>query len=43
MEYVFEDFIFGFIDKEIDSVKAKSQNTSTYLLFCYIVALCFAI
>ncbi|WP_299781720.1 hypothetical protein [uncultured Formosa sp.] len=31
MEYVFEDFIFGFIDKEIDSVKAKSQNTSTYL------------
>ncbi|PNW27297.1 McrC family protein [Formosa algae] len=31
IEYVFEDFIFGFIDKEIDSVKAKSQNTSTYL------------
>ncbi|MDI1318088.1 hypothetical protein [Flavobacterium sp.] len=25
MEYVFEDFIFGFIDKEIEVVKAKSQ------------------
>ena len=26
MEYVFEDFIFGFIDKEIEEVKAKSQK-----------------
>lgn len=25
MEYVFEDFIFGFIDKELEVVKAKSQ------------------
>ena len=25
MEYVFEDFIFGFIDKELKEVKAKSQ------------------
>lgn len=25
MEYVFEDFIYGFIDKELDYVKAKSQ------------------
>ena len=31
MEYVFEDFIFGFIDKEIDEVKAKNQDTSKYL------------
>lgn len=31
MEYVFEDFIFGFIDKEIDSVKAKDQDRSKYL------------
>ncbi|WP_458625999.1 McrC family protein [Winogradskyella sp. PC D3.3] len=31
MEYVFEDFIFGFIDKEIDSIKAKAQDTSKYL------------
>jgi 5-methylcytosine-specific restriction enzyme subunit McrC len=31
MEYVFEDFIFGFIDKEIDEVKAKDQDTSKYL------------
>jgi len=26
MEYVFEDFIYGFIDKEIEEVKAKSQK-----------------
>jgi len=26
MEYVFEDFIFGFIDKELEEVKAKSQK-----------------
>jgi 5-methylcytosine-specific restriction enzyme subunit McrC len=31
MEYVFEDFIFGFIDKEIDEVKAKSQVGSKHL------------
>lgn len=31
MEYVFEDFIFGFIDKELGNVKAKAQDTSTYL------------
>ena len=26
MEYVFEDFIYGFIDKELEYVKAKSQT-----------------
>ena len=31
MEYVFEDFIFGFIDKELESVRAKSQRSDTYL------------
>ena len=31
MEYVFEDFIFGFIEKEIEEVKAKSQEASKYL------------
>ena len=31
MEYVFEDFIFGFINKEIQQVKAKSQIGTTYL------------
>ena len=31
MEYVFEDFLFGFIDKEIDSINAKSQRSDTYL------------
>ena len=31
MEYVFEDFIFGFIDKEIESVTAKAQRSDTYL------------
>lgn len=31
MEYVFEDFIFGFIDKEIESVKAKAQIGSKHL------------
>ena len=38
MEYVFEDFIFGFIDKEIAEVKAKAQTTSVHLdqseIFC---------
>ncbi|MBL0027522.1 MAG: hypothetical protein IPO98_22260 [Saprospiraceae bacterium] len=31
MEYVFEDFIYGFIDKEIDEIQATAQNTSTHL------------
>lgn len=31
MEYVFEDFIFGFIDKELEHVGAKSQRSDTYL------------
>lgn len=31
MEYVFEDFIFGFIDKEIKSVIAHPQRSDTYL------------
>ena len=31
MEYVFEDFIFGFIDKELKKVTAKAQRSDTYL------------
>lgn len=31
MEYVFEDFIFGFIDKEIAEVSAKAQRSNVYL------------
>jgi 5-methylcytosine-specific restriction enzyme subunit McrC len=31
MEYVFEDFIFGFIDKELENVVAKAQRSDTYL------------
>ena len=31
MEYVFEDFIFGFINKELDKVTAKAQRSDTYL------------
>jgi 5-methylcytosine-specific restriction enzyme subunit McrC len=31
MEYVFEDFIFGFIDKEIDEVKPYGQVKDTFL------------
>ncbi len=31
MEYVFEDFIFGFIDKELKEISAKSQRSDTYL------------
>ncbi len=31
MEYVFEDFIFGFIDSELDKVTAKSQRSDKYL------------
>lgn len=30
MEYVFEDFIFGFIDKELEEVTAKAQRSDTY-------------
>lgn len=31
MEYVFEDFIFGFIEKELENVVAKAQRSDTYL------------
>jgi 5-methylcytosine-specific restriction enzyme subunit McrC len=31
MEYVFEDFIFGFIDMELESVTAKAQPSDKYL------------
>jgi 5-methylcytosine-specific restriction enzyme subunit McrC len=31
MEYVFEDFIFGFIDKELENVTSKAQRSDTYL------------
>lgn len=31
MEYVFEDFIFGFIDKELENITARSQRRDTYL------------
>ena len=31
MEYLFEDFIFGFIEKEIPSAQAKSQRSDTFL------------
>ncbi len=31
MEYVFEDFIFGFIDKELENITAKAQKSDTYL------------
>jgi 5-methylcytosine-specific restriction enzyme subunit McrC len=31
MEYVFEDFIFGFIEKEIPSIYAKAQRSDIYL------------
>jgi len=31
MEYIFEDFIFGFIEKEIPEIKAKSQSRGKYL------------
>lgn len=32
MEYVFEDFIYGFIDRELTSVKAKSQVSGKSLV-----------
>lgn len=31
MEYIFEDFIFGFIDKELTEVNAKAQSGSVHL------------
>ncbi len=31
MEYVFEDFIFGFIDKELEQITAKAQRSDKYL------------
>jgi 5-methylcytosine-specific restriction enzyme subunit McrC len=31
MEYIFEDFIFGFIENEIPSVVAKAQRSDIYL------------
>ncbi|HAP69435.1 MAG TPA: hypothetical protein DCR04_06875 [Flavobacteriales bacterium] len=32
MEYVFEDFIFGFIEKELPHVTAKAQRSDKYLV-----------
>lgn len=31
MEYVFEDFIFGFIDMELQEISAKAQRSDIYL------------
>jgi 5-methylcytosine-specific restriction enzyme subunit McrC len=31
MEYIFEDFVFGFIKKEMPELKVKSQEGTTYL------------
>lgn len=31
MEYVFEDFIYGFIEKEIEDIKVKSQRSDIHL------------
>jgi 5-methylcytosine-specific restriction enzyme subunit McrC len=31
MEYVFEDFLFGFIEREVEGVQTKAQVSSTYL------------
>ncbi len=31
MEYVFEDFIFGFIDKELPDISVKAQRGDTFL------------
>jgi 5-methylcytosine-specific restriction enzyme subunit McrC len=31
MEYVFEYFVFGFIDKELEEVRAKAQRSDTHL------------
>lgn len=32
MEYVFEDFIFGFIEKELNDISVKAQISNTYLV-----------
>lgn len=34
IEYVFKDFLFGFIDREIEAVNPKGQATVTYLDEC---------
>jgi len=31
MEYVFEDFIFGFIDRELEGISALAQRSDTFL------------
>lgn len=31
MEYLFEDFIYGFIEKEVEGIKAMAQSSSTHL------------
>lgn len=31
MEYLFEDFVFGFIDRELPSISVLSQRSDTYL------------
>ena len=31
MEYIFEDFIYGFIDRELPSISVRSQRSDTYL------------
>ena len=31
MEYVFEDFVFGFIEKELPEIVAMAQKSNTYL------------
>ncbi|TCK80649.1 McrC family protein [Albibacterium bauzanense] len=31
MDYLFEDFIFGFIEKEVESITAKAQRSDVYL------------
>lgn len=31
MEYVFEDFLYGFIEKELDSISVKAQSSKEYL------------
>ncbi len=31
MEYLFEDFVFGFINKELNQINVRSQVSSTYL------------
>jgi|SRR5690625_1975526 len=31
MEYLFEDFVYGFIEKEVDDIQATSQRRSIYL------------